>query len=364
MKVVVAPDGFGGTLSAKEAARSIADGWRDQRPGDEVVELPLADGGEGLLDVVEAPTDQRITTEVAGPLGHPLEADWLLRDDGSAVIDSSLACGLARVPEDQRTPMRTTTYGVGQLLETARQAGANRILVGLGGSATVDGGSGALLGLGFRLQVEDGAGLKIGGEDLHRVAHAERGRAASFDDVEVVLLSDVTTVLADAAPVFGPQKGATPDDVAQLTGALEVWADVAERDLVGGEPLREIEGTGAAGGLGFGLACGIGARFVPGAQTVADLVGLQEALEDADLVVTGEGRLDATSFHGKVVGTVVDVAGSRDLPVLAVVGQVREGGDRLAGVVAASPDGPGEDPAADVRAAAASLAAEVDERPR
>jgi glycerate 2-kinase len=364
VKVVVAPDGFGGTLSPREAARAIADGWRDRRPGDEVVELPLADGGEGLLDVVQAPSDRRITTEVAGPLGHPIEADWLLRDDGSAVIDSSLACGLALVPETERTPMRATTYGVGQLLDAARGAGANRILVGLGGSATVDGGSGALLGLGFRLQVEDGAGLKIGGEDLHRVRCAERGRAASFDDVEVVLLSDVTTVLADAARVFGPQKGATPDDVAHLTRALLAWADVAERDLAGGERLRDREGTGAAGGLGFALACAIGARFVPGAQTVADLVDLPATLDGADLVVTGEGRLDTTSFQGKVVGTVVDVAGARDLPVFAVVGQVRDGGGRLAGVVAASPEGPGDDPAADVRAAAASLAAEMDERPR
>lgn len=359
MKVVVAPDGFGGTLSAREAAAAIAAGWRDRRPDDEVVEVPLSDGGEGLLDVVTGPGDRRLSVEVAGPLGQPRDADWLLRDDGTAVIDSSLACGLALVPEEQRTPMRTTTYGVGQLLDAAREAGAHRILIGLGGSATVDGGTGALMGLGFRLRVADGSGLKIGGEDLHRVASADRGWSASFDDVEVVLLSDVTTVLADAARVFGPQKGADDAEVEQLSSALTIWADVAERDLADGARVRDRSGTGAAGGLGFGLACALDARFEPGARSVAALARLPETLDGADLVITGEGRLDATSFQGKVVGSVQELAVARGIPVMAVVGQAREGAERLAATVAASPAGPGADPAGDVRSGAARLADEA-----
>ena len=356
MKVVVAPDGFGGTLSALEAAEAIAAGWRDQRPGDEVVTVPLSDGGEGLLAVLAAAEDRRVTVEVAGPQGHPVEAPFLLRPDGSAVIESALACGLALVPEDRRTPMVATTFGVGELLEAARGAGARRILVGLGGSATVDGGAGALLGLGFRVLVEDGSGLKIGGDDLRRVAAVERGWSADWADVEVELLADVTTALPDAARVFGPQKGASPEDVETLTAALERWADVVERDLVPGRALREEPATGAAGGLGFALAAAIGARFRVGSVVVGDLVGLPDAVQTADLVITGEGRLDATTGQGKVVDHVTGLARAAGRPVQAVVGQVRDHPGTLDDVEAAAPDGPGEDPSAEVAAAARRLA--------
>lgn len=356
MRVVIAPDGFGGTLTAAEATAAIAAGWRERRPDDAVVEVPLSDGGEGLLEVVADTDDRWVTTEVAGPLGHPVDAVWLLRPDGTAVIESARACGLALVPEEHRSPLHTTTYGVGQLLDAARAEGAERILVGLGGSATVDGGTGALAGLGFRLTVADGSGLKIGGADLHRVVRAEPGWSASFSDVEVVLLSDVTTLLTEAAEVFGPQKGAGPAEVAELTSALEIWADVAERDLAQGVRVREQPGSGAAGGLGFALACALGAHFEPGASTVAALVGLEEVLEGADLVVTGEGRLDATSGAGKVVGTVRELARRHGLAVAAVVGQEGPDAPSLDAVAAAAPDGPGDDPAGEVRAAAARLA--------
>lgn len=362
MRIVIAPDSFGGTLAAHEAADAIAAGWSRSRPQDEVVTLPLSDGGEGLVDVVCRDVDDVRITEVAGPLGHPRSARWLLRPDGVAVIGSSEACGLALVPVEQRSPLRTTTYGVGQLLAAVHQAGARRVLVGLGGSATVDGGAGALTGLGFRLTVADGSGLKIGGGDLGRVAHAERGWGPDLRDLEVVLLADVTTTLLDAAAVFGPQKGATGDDVRLLTAGLATWADVAERDLAAGQRWRDLAGSGAAGGLGFGLACGIGARFVGGADAVADLVGLDDAVARADVIVTGEGRLDATSGQGKVVGAVARRARDRGLPVLAVAGQAGDGAPDLDAVELSAPDGPGDDPTAEVRDAAARLATDVPRR--
>jgi glycerate 2-kinase len=357
MRVVIAPDGFGGTLAADEAAAAIAEGWRRARPDDAVRCVPMSDGGEGLLAVLARPEDRRHHLEVAGPQGHPVDAAWLERPDGTAIVESASACGLALVPPDRRDPLLATTWGVGQLLDAARLAGARRILVGLGGSATVDGGTGALLGLGFRLTVADGSGLRIGGDDLYRVAGVARGWAADWDVIEVELLADVTTPLLDAPARFGPQKGAGPAQVEALTAALRTWADVVARDLTPGRDLRDEAGTGAAGGLGFALAAAIGARFRPGSAVVADLVGLPAAIADADLVVTGEGRLDATTSEGKVVAHVAARARDAGLPVVAVVGRVGSSPPSLDDVEAAAPEGPGPDPAGEVAAAAARLAA-------
>lgn len=358
VKVVVAPDGFGGTLSARAAAEAIAEGWSAARPGDELRVVPLSDGGEGLLDAIATADDTWVTTEVVGPHGHPVQAALLLRADGTAVVESARACGLSLLPPERRSPMPATTYGVGELLDAAREAGARRILVGLGGSATVDGGAGALTGLGYRLRVEDGSGLKVGGEELHRIRRVERGWAADWRGTEVVLLADVTTTLLDAARVFGPQKGADAAEVAALTHALGIWADVAERDLTAGQRYRDLAGSGAAGGLGFGLACALGARFVPGAATVADLQGLSAALAAADLVVTGEGRLDATSASGKVVGHVAELARETDVRSAGIVGSIDTTGrlPRLDQLEAAAQDGPGPDPAGEVAEAARRLA--------
>ncbi|MBW3619843.1 MAG: glycerate kinase [Actinobacteria bacterium] len=362
MKVVLAPDSFGGTLSPREAVAAIAEGWRHARPDDELVPVPLADGGEGLLDAVAGPADTWLTTEACGPLGHPRDTGLLLRADGTAVIESALVCGLRLVEPARRDPLGATSYGVGELLDAARDAGAERIVVGLGGSATVDGGAGALTGLGFRLTVADGGGLKVGGRDLHRVAAAERGWAREdWHGIEVTLLADVSTVLADAPRRFGPQKGATPEAVELLERGLAAWADVAERDLADGTVHRQLPGTGAAGGLGFGLATGLGARIVPGAAAVADLVDLDGALAGADLVVTGEGRLDATTAEGKVITEVLARASAAGVAVVAVVGQTAPDADvaGLRDLEASAPAGPGEDPADEVASAAARLAARL-----
>ena len=361
MRVLVAPDGFKGTLTAGAAARAIAEGWQRARPGDELELLPLADGGDGLCAVLAREQDRWLEVEVVGPLARPVTARALLRSDGTAVVESAEACGLHLVAEEQRTPMVTTTYGVGELLRAVVDAGAGHVLLGLGGSATVDAGLGALTGLGYRLREADGSGLKIGGGEIHRLDRIEPGWAPPLSEVAVELLADVETPLSEAARVFGPQKGATPEEVDHLTAALAHVASVVERDLPHGPGCADLPGSGAAGGLGFGLAAALGARFVPGAQRVAELVGLPEALEAADVVVTGEGRLDATSLSGKVVGALLERAtAAGGVPVMAVVGRVDPPvPQQLASVEAAAPEGPGADPGAEVAAAAQRLASRM-----
>lgn len=318
--------------------------------------MPMSDGGEGLLDVVHRPQDRRVDVEVCGPDGLPVQAWFSMRGDGTAVVESALACGLHLLAAERRDPLRTTTYGVGQLLDAAREVGARRVLVGLGGSATVDGGAGALTGMGFRLRVADGSGLKIGGADLHRITSVERGWAASWDGIEVLLLADVRTTLHDAPRRFGPQKGADESAIATLEAGLEAFEGAVGRGLVPDPALATASGSGAAGGLGFGLAAALGARFVAGAVAVADLVGLGDVIPGADLVVTGEGRLDATSFEGKVVGAVADLAESAGAHLTAVVGRSEVHTARLQDVVeapATDPDGAGRA----LREAASDLAA-------
>ncbi|MEX2486006.1 MAG: glycerate kinase, partial [Nitriliruptoraceae bacterium] len=190
MKVVIAPDGFGGTLSAAEATRAIAEGWQSARPVDTLVTMPMSDGGEGFLDVVARPGDVHVTCEVADPHGRPIDATILIRGS-TAIIEAARACGLMLLDVDERDPRRTTTFGVGQLLAAARARGVERIVLGVGGSATVDGGAGALTGLGFRVRRADGSGLKIGGGELVAVDRVDAGWAPSFDGIAVDVLADV-----------------------------------------------------------------------------------------------------------------------------------------------------------------------------
>ena len=359
MRVVVAPDSMGGVLPATRVAAAIARGWRDARAGDDVVTVPMSDGGEGLLDAVHRPQDTRVDVEVAGPLGHPVDAWLSLRDDGTAVVETALACGLVQLGGRPRDPLRATTYGVGQLLDAARTAGARRILVGLGGSASVDGGAGALTGLGYRLRVADGSGLKVGAADLHRIASIEPGwRAPAWADLDVELLADVRTVLADAAARFGPQKGATPEVVDHLAAGLARWAEVVGA-AVGDPGLASVPGTGAAGGLGYGLAACLGATLVPGAARVAELVDLDDRLRGADVVVTGEGRLDATSADGKVVGDVLARARDAGARVGVVAGRDDTEGGLGTVVVELAPAADPDDAEAAVTSAARRLAARL-----
>ena len=282
--VLCCPDKFRGSLTANEAAEALADGV--EREGRDAVRLPLADGGEGTLDVLCPAAADRRRLRVTGPLGEPVDAEWALRGD-TGVIEIARASGLALVG-GSNDPLRATTFGTGELLRAALVAGVRRAVVAVGGSATVDGGLGALEALDFDL----------------------RG-------AEVVVACDVTTPFVEAARVFGPQKGAGAAAVAELGRRLERLADRYRDER--GVDVRDLPGAGAAGGLAGGLAA-YGARLVPGAALVADVVGLRDAVRDASLVLTGEGRVDATSFAGKVVGHVLREGRGLDVPVAIVAG--------------------------------------------
>jgi glycerate 2-kinase len=336
VRILVAPDSFGGVSPAADAAHAIAEGWRRVRPSDAVDVLPMSDGGEGLLEVMSMlePDARRTSVEVAGADSKPRVVPIHWTDDETAVLESAAVCGLATVPTDRRRPMEATTYGIGQLLQAALDGGARRIVLGLGGTATVDGGSGALNGLGFRLRTTDGSGVRIGAADLHSCASVEDAWSRwPRSDVTLELLADVDAVLAEAAPLFGPQKGLAAAQVDTVTAALEAWGRLLCATYPGTVAV-DTPGTGAAGGLGFALAVALGGTLRTGSAWVAERAGLPGALARADLVITGEGRLDATSRRGKVVSQVLDLARAAATPVALVVGQVAPGGIEAVGVAA------------------------------
>ncbi|NES30281.1 glycerate kinase [Micromonospora terminaliae] len=318
MRVVVAPDSFKGSATADEAARALARGWLARRPGDDVRLVPLADGGEGTLDAFAAarPDAERRTVTVPGPDGRPVSAAWLLLPDRTAVLELARSSGLPLMASPD--PLGAHTYGLGAVARAALDAGATRLVVGLGGSASTDGGTGALRALGLRLHDDLGRDLPLGGAALAGLAGIDTTDLRPAPPGGVRLLVDVTAPLtgpAGAAAVFGPQKGAQPAEVTLLDTALRRFAGLA-----GGDP--DEPGAGAAGGTAYGLAAVWGATIVPGATTIAGLVGLPGALAAADVVLTGEGRFDETSLTGKVVGSLLDSAAAAGVRVAVAAGQV------------------------------------------
>lgn len=328
MRIVVAPDSFKGTADAVDVAAALARGWSRRRPDDSVVRVPLADGGEGTLDALGAGLDPscRRVSRVTGPDGRPVEAAWLLRPDGTAVVELARAAGLGLLdPLDARG---ATTRGVGELLGEAASR-ADRILLTLGGSATTDGGTGALAALGARLLDTDGHELPPGGAALTHLARLDLDGLRPPPPAGLECLVDVTNPLVGprgAAAVFGPQKGAGPDDVAALDAALERLAEVLA--VAAPHPVDATRpGAGAAGGTAFGLlSCWPGA-MVSGSAAVAEAVGLAHEVASADLVLTGEGRYDEQSADGKVIGHLIEVAAAAGVPVVVVAGQVDRPGD-------------------------------------
>ena len=343
LRVLVAPDSFGGALDSVAVAAAIARGWSNVRRDDEVVRRPMADGGEGTLAALDdalGDEAERRTVVTTDPLGRPIDADWLLLDEGHvAFIEMAAASGLARLTTEERTPdnaRRASTRGTGDVVKAALDAGAERITIGLGGSATTDGGSGLLSALGVRFLGPDGAELPDGGAAL---AKLERIDASGLDPrlttVRLTVASDVTNTLVGsrgAAATYGPQKGADPAAVTELDVALAKFGQGIEAAT--GRLVADLPGAGAAGGTTAGLLGFTTAAVRPGAEMVAELIGLAAALEEADLVITGEGRADEQTLHGKAAMGVATLARSRNTPVVLLCGALGPGAETLADATA------------------------------
>jgi glycerate kinase len=325
MHVVVAPQEFKGSLTAVEAARAIAGGVRRVLPAATVDEAPVSDGGPGLVDALLAASGgARRAADVHDPLMRPLVANWGALPDGIAVIEMAAASGLVLLAPEERDPLMATTYGTGELILAAVAAGCREIIVGVGGSATVDAGAGAMQALGARLLDAARSELPPGGAALARLDRIDLSAVDQrLSRVTIRVACDVRNPLhgpEGAAVVFGPQKGASPDGVATLDRALQCFAAVVQRDFA--IDLNAIEGTGAAGGLGAGLLVAAGATIEPGFPIVADAIGLRARIDSADLVVTGEGRLDSQTAYGKAAAGVAGIACAHGKPVLAIAGTI------------------------------------------
>lgn len=343
MNIIVAPDSFKGSLTALQATDAIVQGIRDVLPEAEIVSMPLADGGEGTVEALVLATKGRLVKRVVtGPMGEPAEAVFgVLGDDVTGVVEMAQAAGLALVPEERRNPLLASTYGVGELMLAALEAGCTKLIVGLGGSATNDGGAGMAQALGARLLAADGGEIRRGAAALMSL---DRVDLSALDPrlarTTTYAASDVTNPLLGpqgASAVYGPQKGASPQLVAMLEKALAHYSEVVERDL--SVDCRDLPGTGAAGGLGFGLVAFCGAEIRSGASLVLSMLRFEELLEVADLVFTGEGRIDEQLEFGKAISGLALLAEKYSVPVVAFTGSVEIEPEKLLrrGVKAAVP---------------------------
>ena len=329
MKVVAAPQAFKGNLSAKDAAQAIARGVALADSTIQCVLAPVADGGDGTVDVMVGATGGHFfTSPVTGPLGEEVTARWGVMGDGNtAVIEMALVSGLALVPPRRRDPRITTSYGTGQLIRQALQHGYRRIIVGLGGSATNDGGAGMAQALGARFLDEDGRELPLGGSALARLASIDPSRLhPGLSEAEVIAATDVTNPLCGptgASEVYGPQKGATPALAKELDQALRAYSDVLERTM--GKRVADATGAGAAGGLGAGLMAFADATLQSGIDLICQSVDFDSHLEGADLVITGEGRIDASTAFNKAPVGVAKRAKAKGVSVLALAGSLGTG---------------------------------------
>lgn len=321
-RVLVAPDKFKGSLDAADVAAAVARGIGRVAPGALVRCLPVADGGDGTLAAALVAGFERAPVEVAGPVGDAHRSAFA-RDGDTAVVEMADACGLALLPADALAPLTASSRGLGEAIAAALDAGCTEVVVGIGGSASTDGGSGMLAALGARVLGPDGAEVADGGAALAGVDRLDlSGLHPALQEAQVVVACDVDNPLLGprgAAAVYGPQKGAGPADVALLEAALARWADVVGETA--GRDLRSAPGAGAAGGVGFAALSVLDARLRPGIDLVLDLVGFDEAVSDCDLVVTGEGAVDEQSLHGKAPIGVATRARSAGAEVVAVCGQ-------------------------------------------
>jgi glycerate 2-kinase len=333
MKVLIAPDAFKESLCAPEAARAIAAGFRQVLPEALLVQAPLADGGEGTLDcLLAAGGGRKLRCRVTGPLGAPVEACYGLLDQGrTAMLEMAYASGLTLVPPALRNPLTTTSRGTGELIRVALDAGIRHIVLGVGGSATIDGGMGMLRALGVRLLDAAGQELEGVGADLGRVAGIDRsGLDPRLDGCRIEVACDVDNPLTGpqgAAAVFGPQKGATAEMIPTLDDGLANWAGILAAET--GIAIAALPHAGAAGGVAGTLHAVLGARLRPGIEVVLAALDFERDLTDADLVVTGEGRMDRQTLHGKVPIGVARLARRHGVPVIGIAGAL---GDDLDGL--------------------------------
>ncbi|MBY0557652.1 MAG: glycerate kinase, partial [Burkholderiaceae bacterium] len=324
MKIVIAPDSFKESLSALAVAQEIAAGFRTIYPDAEYCLLPMADGGEGTVQaLIDASGGRRIEVTVTGPLGTPVCAFYGLMGDGEcAVIEMAAASGLELVPPGQREVLRASTYGTGQLIRAALDAGARRFILGVGGSATNDGGAGMLQALGAALLDGSGQPLAPGGAALIALQRFDlAGLDARLAGCQFEIACDVDNPLLGpqgASAIFGPQKGASAEQVQQLDASLRHYASVIERQL--GQQIGEVPGAGAGGGIAAAMLVFLRGRLRPGVEIVAEAVGLEAAIASADLVLTGEGRIDGQTVHGKTPIGVARLAQRHGKPVIALGG--------------------------------------------
>lgn len=346
-RILIAPQAFKGSVDAVRVASAIARGVRRVWPDAECDELPLADGGEGTVRALVRATGGALRrSRVRDPLGREVEAEWGILGGGrTAVVEMAAASGLPLLRADERDPRVTSTRGTGELLLEAAMSGVDLVVVGIGGSATNDGGAGMARAIGFRFLDRDGRDLEEGGAALARLHRLEGRVDPRLTRVTIEVASDVRNPLLGpegASAVFGPQKGATPEVVAELEAAIARYADVVERFV--GRDVRAVPGAGAAGGLGAGLLAFADAKIRSGAQLVMGATRFAERAARADLVITGEGRVDAQSAYGKLTGAVVAKAVELDRPVAAIVGGVGEGAGSLfdagLGAIEVASDGP------------------------
>jgi glycerate kinase len=348
VRIVISPQGFKGTLSGIEAASAMAEGVHRVAPDAELLLRPVADGGHGTLDtLLEATGGEAFSAQVTGPMGRQVDARWgLLGDGATAVVEMAQASGLTLVPEAMRDPMIATTYGTGQLIKAALAAGHRRLLIGVGGSATSDGGAGVAQALGVRLLDAQGHDIPFGAAGLLQVANIDLSTLNPLTaESRFQVATDVSNPLCGpdgAAMVYGPQKGAQPEQLPLMEAALSRLADIVQQEI--GVDVRDLPGAGAAGGLAAGLVAFLGAKLTWGIELVCDAIHFDDTLQGAELVLTGEGRLDGQTVSQKAPIGVARRAKAQHLPVLAVAGSLGPGYQEVLTkgidlVEAASPEG-------------------------
>ena len=330
MKIVIAPDSFKGSLTAIEVSDAIEIGVKKAFPDSLVEKIPMADGGEGTVQcLVNATQGKLYDKEVVGPLGETVVASFgILGDQTTASIEMASASGLPLVPPDRKNPMITTTYGTGQLIKAALDHGCQKMIIGIGGSATNDGGAGMLQALGVQLLDKSGKEIGFGGEQLTKLAQIDISKIdPRIRDVKILVASDVQNPLCGdtgASRIYGPQKGATEEMIIALDAALSHYADIIKQDL--GKKIKNIPGAGAAGGLGAGLIAFLDAELKPGIDIVINTVQLERIVQDADLVITGEGEINGSTIYGKTPIGVARVAKKFQIPVLSVSALIDDSG--------------------------------------